>query len=242
MNDDSAELEYELSFTPRRTLSGRLKERPPAGATAITAFSLIYIGILWVATLALFSRVQERPSGSGVIDPGSCVVFVVLGVEMFVAGWLAARTWVALGPTVRAVLRPLMVLGPWPFVLLLGFGVLVAAGLVSGVLSGKLFHKPPISGSNWKLYELSAAEKRGVSYDAATVRCLELGDGWKVPSAAELPRFTPPFEGWRQARFWLAPTDEAPLQVWQECKGFDCTLKTGLAPKGAANQVVCFKP
>ncbi|MCC6335303.1 MAG: hypothetical protein IT380_15100 [Myxococcales bacterium] len=240
MVDDSEQLAYELTFSPRRTLTRR-EVRPP-GAVAITAFSLIYVAVLWVPTLLLLAGVLGGRPGSAVIEPGSCVVLVVLGAEVVLAGWLASRTWVALGPSARAVLRPMMILGPWPLVLVLGFGLLLVASLVSGALRGKLFHQAPVAGTNWKLFQLSGAERAGVSYDAATVRCLELGDGWKVPSEAELAYFQPAFEGFGRTNFWLEARGGEPVQAWQECKGFDCTVRTSLAPTGAANQVVCFKP
>jgi hypothetical protein len=42
--------------------------------------------------------------------------------------------WVAIDPGLRAVLRPLGVLGPWPLLLLLGFVTRVLIALLKGAV------------------------------------------------------------------------------------------------------------
>jgi hypothetical protein len=238
--DDEAQLEADLAFTPRKTFSGCTVRGPP-GATAITSFGIVYTGVLWVLTLAALGRVASTPS-SDRVPLGAVASLLVLGGELFVAQWLAAKTWRAIGPTARTVLRPLMLFGPWPVVVMVGFLALFVMSAARGAATAELFHRPPVVGLNWKRFDLAGAERGGVTYDKAMVRCPELGDGWRLPTQNDLATLRPAFEGQGEQFFWLSGGD-GPWLMRRNCRPRPCSLEHS-RPGGAEflAQVICFKP
>jgi hypothetical protein len=125
MDDELLEEELGSSWTRR----GR-----PAGANAIIALAVALTLVLWLATLVVMATLLQGPAGSGVVEPRSLGVLAVLGAEMFIGPALARRLWVAIGPGLRAALRPLGVLGPWPLLLLFGFAALVLIVVLKGAV------------------------------------------------------------------------------------------------------------
>lgn len=91
---------------------------------------------------------------------------------------------------------------------------------------------------------MELAEKQGVGFDVAMSRCVQFGDEWKVPSRDELSRFTPPFEGKPDRRYWLdGPEPTSLLRTWTHCRGFDCKQefeRVAVDPSPTAF-LVCFK-
>ncbi len=230
MSDD-AQLEEDLSFSPRETFSGKVT-RPPPGATAITAFSVIYVAMLWVASLALMANVSAlRGPSNAVVSPGACLTLVVLGVELWLASTLARGTWRAIGPTARSLLRPFMVLGPWPFIFVVGFAALMLIAIPRMKFA-------PVKGENWRISQLSHAERHGVTFKQALVRCLEMGDGWAPPTREEVALLTPAFGGRGDERFWLEETHIAT----GSCSQGTCRVTPmRIAGEGHVAQVVCWK-
>lgn len=228
MSDD-AQLEEDLSFSPRETFSGKVT-RPPPGATAITAFGIIYVAMLWVVTLAAMSQVTHGPSNA-VVSPGTCVTLVVLGAEMFLANALARGTWRVIGATARSLLRPFMVLGPWPFIFVVGFAALVLIAIPRMKFA-------PVKGENWRISQLSHAERHGVTFKQALVRCLELGDGWAPPTREELMSLEPAFGGRGDELFWV----EEEFVARGHCSNGVCRVTPmRIGGEGFLAQVVCWK-
>ncbi len=243
--DDEALLELELNWQPLELRDhDHRRQRPPAGTTAITAFGLFYTVVLWAVTLPPLSLVLPPP-GNGVIAVGTCPVLVVGGLDMLLALWLAKSTWRAIGPGARGVIRPLMFLGPMPVFLGGSCALLMGFSFVHAAATGKL-KAPPTEGVNWRISAPSPIDHRhGVSSSVAQSRCLQEGDGWKVPTKEELTQFNPPFTGKRDARYWL-DDDKGDLLATIRCKGFDCaaTPMRHAAPVDTAllAHTVCFKP
>lgn len=249
MSDDADLLAEELAWTATyrevRGWNGKKKRQQtnvtPRGVSAMMALATVYGLALVAGTLAWWSRTPHVPS-SYVIDPGGCGLLLVLGVELFVARALGRWTWQAVGPQVRAVMRPLMVLGPVGFFVVGGLGVMLLSGLATAARAGA-FTPAPTAGDNWRY----APDTAPLGFDAATVRCFELGDAWGVPTAAELAAFRPAFRlpfGKRSPHFWLSPAtpDGVPLQVRQQCEGFSCRLVNEPAAEAEAMaRALCFR-
>lgn len=251
MGDDAGQLEQELSYTPRRSLFGtRLRERPPAGANAITAFAVLYTGVLWLVTLSAMAKAEISKGSSDVVSPGACLALVVLGVEMFVAGFLAGRTWKAIGPTARAIIRPLMFLGPWPLVIVGVIGFCLLSNLVTGKLDLKTLGKPrqPLVGENWRAPPLDRKASYGWQWPAVAPLCAAQGPGWKVPTPEQFATLKPPLPAEHRAQYWLASAaDETKSNLaWTECDAYskNCQWKTGpgISGPGSVARVVCFSP
>lgn len=234
MIDDQEQLEADLRFSPRKTFSGRTV-RGPLGATAITAFGLVYTLLLWGVTVAIASQTQAN-SGLGAV-----LWLLVMGAEMFVAGSLAQGTWKAIGPVPRTVLRPLMILGPWPFLIATGLAFAMGVGLVRGAISGELFKPELLEGQNWKVFRLDRRERNGVTASQAEVRCRELGDGWRVPSPNDYAAMQPKFEGHTRTLFWATDASGPQLTEWS-CQPLPCGQKWS-RPVGSdfTAYVVCFR-
>ena len=246
MVDDSAELERELAFTPRKTLFGRT-ERPPPGSHVVTAIGIVYTGLLWIASIGLMSVLgAEARSSSDVVSPGACFALIVLGGEMFLAGILAGWTWRALGPTLRTVLRPFGLLGPWPILIV----AVLAFAYVAGVASGKFrVDGTPIlpSGDNWQVAALQGDPKHGVWWSKAEPACAALGPGWRIPTGDEWASLRPPPRAEAGQFFWVASSLD-PAQgetVRAQC---DASNRCAFAPPAPASdphavaRVLCFKP
>jgi hypothetical protein len=250
MGDDAGQLEQELSYTPRRSLFGtRIRERPPAGANAITAFAVLYTGVLWLVTLSALAKAELSKGSSDVVSPGACLTLVVLGVEMLVAGFLAGRTWKAIGPTARAIIRPFMFLGPWPLVIVGAVGFCLLSGLVTGKLDLKNRGRgKELVGENWRAPALDRRSSSGLKWPEVAPRCSAQGPGWKVPTPDEFATLRPTPSAERRAQYWLASPGDAsiPHLAWAECDGFgkNCQWKTGpgsIDPNSVA-PVICVSP
>lgn len=243
MVDDSEELERERSYQPRKSFfSGRLLEKPPPGRHVVTALSAGYAVLLWGVTLALAVLLSgdAGATSSGVVSPGTCILLVVMGAEMFVGGALAEKTWLALGPSVRTVLRPFGTLGPTP-VFVIGGLVLFAVFLVAtGKISlAELTRKP--AGENWVLV-VRAGE---VKWPVAQQICSSLGADWKVPSREDWDACRPPFVGETGQYYWTALPSEPPQGSLSRmpCPHRHCRLvhdDSPVEPTQSA-RLVCFK-
>ncbi|MBL9036892.1 MAG: hypothetical protein JNG84_00125 [Archangium sp.] len=135
MFDDDAELlEHELVAPLRGGVRGQRgrSARTFRGASAILAFAILYTVGLMLVTMMVWANIGPHEPSSFVVSPGACGLLVVMGVEFFVAQALATATWRALGPSGRGMIRPLMVFGPMPLVVLIGFGGLLLLALLRG--------------------------------------------------------------------------------------------------------------
>lgn len=223
--DDDALLDQELHRSPR---SEKRKRLP--GANAITAIGLVVTLVLWAITGAGLSTLGPRTSSSGVMDPMAVPAVLLFGGELFVAGAIARRVWLAIGPGARGILRPLGALGPWPMIGIVSFAALwTAAMLAAPFLPRKV--ETPSSGRNWRLAQTGGP---GVTYENAVRQCREAGE--RVPSRGDLEHFDPPFPGGK--RVWIEkPADpDVPLAL-----GPDGRFVHLSGPSHRAD-VLCFRP
>lgn len=211
--DDDTLLEEELHWRQRDSLFQR-RVRPPPGATAITAFGLVYMLLMWGLTVRAVGSAQGAAAAA---------VFVVCGVEVLIAGMLARATWRAVGPTVRAIIRPTMVLGPWPPILLSGLFLVGAFVTLFG---------PDLRfmsrGENWGI----PVKGESASFRTAQKLCSKLGPQWRLPREDEVASLepTPPVQKYRvETHYWLEPapgadpTPNALLAV--NCERSPCTTE-----------------
>lgn len=223
--DDEALLNEELHWSP----GSNRRSRRPAGANAITAIGLVLTLVLWAITAALLTRFLEGPSGSGMIDPKSMVALLVFGIEMFVAGALAGRVWVAIGPGARGLLRPIAVLGPWP---MLGIAFFVTVAVVSPFVAPFLPKKSEVvrEGRNWYFARASSPD---ATYENALTQCRQ--NRGRVPSRDEIGLFDPPFP--RENAVWIAKPEDAdqPLELTTDGR-------FAPVPGESRRHVVCFRP
>lgn len=224
---DEALLQEELSW--RRPRYGRRSR--PAGANAISAFGIAYTLVLWVVTFFAVGNV----SGLGAIG-----MLVVLGIEMLIAAALAGRTWVAIGPGLRAWIRPMAVFGPFPLLI----GAVIAVGMVVAVARGDLpksTRKAATKGENWEVLPT-----QGVPLAVAESLCES--EGARIPSREDLRTLRPRFEGIGNAHFWLEqPAERKSVQkthlvARRECTEHGCALKAGgVQTKDLNAYVLCLR-
>lgn len=225
--EDDALLKRELYWRPKPG-----DRRRPAGSNAITAIGIVLTLVQWAITGLVFSRVMAGPSTtSGMIDPRSIVALAIFGAEMFVAGILATRIWVNIGPAARNVLRPFGVLGPWPMLIIAAFIALVIASFIAA----PFLPKPVTSGRNWQL--LTTTPPEGVPLEEAVQLCEQTGA--RVPSLDDLKAFDPPFP--QGTAVWLEQNDaqEGMLFLSAEARPTRRVTRSSELVRYAA---VCFRP
>ena len=127
---DEDDLARELGWIePNAQRDRRIFKTRPAGVNAMDAMA----GVIWLVSGGLALASVGRVTGAGPV----AAAFLVAALLAFLAVYLSRRIWVAMGSTLRSIVRPLGILGPLPLI-----GILVVGGgMVAVVLTGG--HKLP---------------------------------------------------------------------------------------------------
>lgn len=172
MWNDDEQLQEELDWQPRRYV----RERTPRGANAIMALGGALMLPMWGVTMARVGSVS---------DLGVIKLLLVFGLEGCVALVIARFAWRLIGPVPRTLIRPLMIFGPLPPLVLIccsGMGI----GSATGILKKPNPHVLRRSG-NWSLPK----EGDSVRFSDAQALCAKLGPQWRVPRQEEMARLKP---------------------------------------------------
>lgn len=198
---DHAQLEAELHYKQPVHDTRLIKTRPP-GSNILIASG----GILFLLGFTFSGQIFARFFSTHLFGR-----LAAAGLATLVGGFLGfsipPRIWRALGPTARALLRPLGYLGGAPFFFFLLFclagvaaGIRTTEGLLRGEISfadlKKLTQTHPMEGPDWQplWMEHSKTAPPGAkrdfamkTYAEAQTACEdELGPGWRLPTQADL--------------------------------------------------------
>jgi len=241
--DDDVALDEELHWSESRNkgLIKKLLNSKPAGVHAIQLLSSFYTLFMWLVTLMVAAKFQGRPSGY-VVDPLSLVILLILGIELFVAGPLARRTWIMIGPSLRELSRPYFKYGMWPPFFAVLFILILGGKFMSRHLQ---FSMTP---SNWKIVTPARSSSTEVIYGTAVRMCEQEGEEWSVPELSDLGRFSPRFQPGEGDRYWIRQKQIGPTRgdlLWSQCSGTSCENQVSTFEGNDQAQlkalVVCFK-
>jgi hypothetical protein len=176
--------------------------RPP-GVNAIMCFNIIYVFVLWGVTISIAASKRGQPSGH-VVDPSTLGILFILGVELLVAVILGERTWVAIGPSARQLLRPIFKWGPWPGLLGILFLLVFLVRLFGlAPMGGNIKNKTYSPFANWKVVPPRKNLSKDVIYAYAVRFCEDHGEGWHVLEESQIPLMSPAFKGREGERYWI---------------------------------------
>ena len=131
-------------------------------------------------------------------DLAAVKLLLVFGLEGVVAMVIAQFLWRMMGPLLRGLIRPLMILGPLPPLAVLCCS---GMGLVNALKPGSDFVS---RGKNWGIPHQGGS----VRFREVQALCAKLGPSWRIPREDEVARLdpTPPVgRNSTYASYWLLP-------------------------------------
>jgi hypothetical protein len=173
MWNDDEQLQEELNWRPRKS---HPHERTPRGASAMMAMGGALMLPMWGMTMARVGSVS---------DLGVIKLLLVFALEGLVAMAIAQVLWRVIGPVGRTLIRPLMILGPLPPLVLI-----CCSGMGLGASTGVLKKPNPhllSRGSNWGI----PREGDSVRFSDVQALCTKLGPQWRMARQEELARLEP---------------------------------------------------
>jgi len=191
MWNDDEQLAEELNWQPRKGRSSWT--RTPRGATAMMAMAAALTLPMWGVTMS------HVGSASDLRAVGLILVFALEGmVAMLIARFL----WRVMGPVLRGLIRPFMLLGPLPPLAVIcctGIGLAGMRTPSTGFVS---------QGKNWGIPHGGSS----VRFSDVQALCAKQGPPWRVPREDDVARLEPPPPVARNATstsYWLLPAPGA---------------------------------
>jgi hypothetical protein len=215
--DDEDLLAHELSWVdPEPHRDHRWLRTRPAGTNVMFALT----GVFALVGISLYlSRLGPVDTQRGL---GSVVAFGAVAILWCVVShWLSRRLWIAIGPGLRAALRPIGVTGPLVTALILlvvwgtGWAVLKHARESSSIEEFLL--GGPLEGDDWRVTHIRQGNNVKlfyVSFLEAKAHCVQLGPGWRLPRHEDAPFLDQRLKAFvfRKGAFHTVPDD--PAKTW----------------------------